>query len=291
MNGTPSPSPSRSPAPFRPVARPILKWVGGKQQLLPELVARVPAAYGRYIEPFVGGGALFFALAPERAVIADANPELINLYRQVAGAVEAVIAALAPMAVDEDAFYAERALRFEDLDPVRAAARTLYLNKTCYNGLYRVNRRGAFNVPFGRHASPPRVCDPDRLRAASRLLARAEILCGDYRAVLERTARAGDFVFLDPPYLPVGRHADFKRYTATQFREADHEAMAPVVEDLARRGCTVVLTNANHPRLHALYAAHDVAVVATRRHVNSKADGRRGEDAIVTLLPGTEVAA
>ncbi|MFA7428909.1 MAG: Dam family site-specific DNA-(adenine-N6)-methyltransferase [Rhodospirillaceae bacterium] len=271
--------------------RPILKWAGGKQQLLPELVRRVPAVYGRYIEPFIGGGALFFALAPECAVIADANPELITLYRQVADNVEAVIAALAPLTVSEEAFYAERALRYEDLPPARAAARTLYLNKTCYNGLYRVNRHGGFNVPFGRHASPPKVCDPERLRAAARVLARAEILCGDYRMVLDRCARRGDFVFLDPPYLPVGRHADFKRYTAVQFREADHEDMAPVVEDLARRGCHVVLTNANHPRLHALYAAHDVAVVATRRHVNSKADGRRGEDAIVTVAPLAEAAA
>lgn len=281
------PSPSR---PF-PAARPILKWAGGKQQLLADLRQRLPATYGRYIEPFFGGGALFFALAPERAVIADANPELVNLYRQVAARVEEVIAALAPLEVAEEAFYAERARRFEDLEPVRAAARTLYLNKTCYNGLYRVNRSGAFNVPFGRHASPPRVCDPDRLRAAARLLAGAEILCGDYRDVLERTARAGDFVFLDPPYLPVGRTADFKRYTAAQFGEADHEAMAPVVEDLARRGCHVVLTNANHPRLHALYAGHDIAVVATRRHVNSRADGRRGEDAIVTVRPRAEAAA
>jgi len=279
----------RSTTPFS--TRPILKWAGGKQQLLPELMARMPATYGRYIEPFIGGGALFFALAPEHAVIADANPELINLYRQVADNVEAVIALLAPMTVSEDAFYAERALRFEDLAPARAAARTLYLNKTCYNGLYRVNRSGGFNVPFGRHASPPRVCDPDRLRAAARVLGRAEILCGDYRMVLDRCARRGDFVFLDPPYLPVGRHADFKRYTAVQFREADHEDMAPVVEDLARRGCHVVLTNANTPRLHALYAAHDVTVVATRRHVNSKADGRRGEDAIVTVRAGDEVAA
>lgn len=271
--------------------RPILKWAGGKQQLLPELLARVPASYGRYIEPFVGGGALFFALAPERAVIADANPELINLYRCVADDVDAVIAALAPMRVSEDAFYAERALRFEDLPPVRAAARTLYLNKTCYNGLYRVNRSGAFNVPFGRHASPPKVCDPARLRAAARVLARAEIVCGDYRTVLAEHARAGDFVFLDPPYLPISANADFKRYTATQFREADHEDMAPVVEDLAARGCTVVLTNANHPRLHALYAAHEVAVVATRRHVNSRADRRRGEDAIVTLRPAGDEAA
>lgn len=285
MSGAPPPS-----SPF-PVARPILKWAGGKQQLLPELARRVPPAYGRYIEPFFGGGALFFALAPRRAVIADANPELVNLYRQVAARVEEVIAALVPMAVSEEAFYAERALRFEDLDPVRAAARTLYLNKTCYNGLYRVNRSGAFNVPFGRHARPPRVCDPDRLRAAARLLAGAEILCGDYRAVLDRTARRGDFVFLDPPYLAVGPTADFKRYTATQFREADHEAMAPVIEDLARRGCHVVLTNANHPRLHALYAAHEVAVVPTRRHVNSRADGRRGEDAIVTVRPCRDAAA
>ena len=156
----------RSTTPFS--TRPILKWAGGKQQLLPELMARMPATYGRYIEPFIGGGALFFALAPEHAVIADANPELINLYRQVADNVEAVIALLAPMTVSEDAFYAERALRFEDLAPARAAARTLYLNKTCYNGLYRVNRSGGFNVPFGRHASPPRGQAPRQRNARRR---------------------------------------------------------------------------------------------------------------------------
>jgi DNA adenine methylase len=275
-----------------PPARPILKWAGGKQQLLPHLLSRIPKTYGRYIEPFVGGGALFFALAPglnpDRAVIADSNPELIGLYRAVAAEPDAVIGHLREMAVSEEVFYAERALRFEDLDPARAAARTIYLNKTCFNGLYRVNRHGAFNVPYGRQSRPPNICDEDNLRAASRLLRGAEIACGDYRDVLDTYARPGDFIFLDPPYLPVSRHADFKRYTRKQFREEDHRKMAGVVLTLVGRGCRVVLTSANHPLLSELYGDHVISVLPTRRLVNSRADRRIGEDAIIdfqTALP------
>lgn len=275
-----------------PVARPILKWAGGKQQLLPQLMARLPRRFGRYVEPFVGGGALFFALAPAEAVIGDSNPELVNLYRQVATNVDAVLGHLEGMTVSREAFYAERALDWWSLDPARAAARTIYLNKTCFNGLYRVNRRGAFNVPYGRFATPPRLADAPRLRAAAEVLRRATIVEGDWRTTVRAHARSGDLVFLDPPYLPLTATSDFKRYTADQFREDDHRAMVPVVHELAARGCHVLLTNANHPLLRELFPEAEITVVPTRRHVNCRGDSRRGEDAILSLRPaGLESAA
>lgn len=277
--------PVSPPSAPKPAARPILKWAGGKQQMLPALLPRLPKRFGRYIEPFVGGGALFFALAPEDAVIGDANPELVSLYRAVAADVDGVIDHLRGMTVSREAFYAERARDWRTMTPARAAARTIYLNKTCFNGLYRVNRQGGFNVPYGRFAKPPRLADEERLRTASRLLQRATIVDGDWQTTVTTHARPGDLVFLDPPYLPISEHSDFKRYTAEQFREADHHAMGPVVRALADQGCHVVLTNANHPVLRDIFPEAEIAVIPTRRHVNCRGDRRTGEDAIVTLSP------
>ena len=177
-------------------AKPILKWAGGKTQLLKELIPKVPDTYGKYIEPFFGGGALFFALCPENAVIADSNPELINMYQQVAESVEEVIAHLRKYNNSSEEFYSVRALDWRDLPAIDDAARTIYLNKTCFNGLYRVNRKGQFNVPFGKYKNP-NICDEDTLRRASELLKKATIVCGDYKQVLSEYACEGDFVFLD----------------------------------------------------------------------------------------------
>ena len=265
-----------------PVARPVLKWAGGKQQLLPQLLSRVPKTYGRYIEPFFGGGALFFALAPQNAVIADSNAEIISLYKQLAKDAGAVIAAMKSHTYDEAHFYAVRAQAFDALTPTEAAARTLYLNRSCFNGLYRVNRQGAFNVPFGRYVNP-RLCDAAGLEAAGRAL--AEILCADYRDVLAEQARPGDFVYLDPPYLPAGGYADFKRYTKEQFREADHRALADEVRRLAALGCHVLLSNAKHPLVWELYGDFAIEVVPARRNISSRAATRRGEEVIVTITP------
>jgi len=267
-----------------PAARPVLKWAGGKQQLLPQLLSRVPETYGRYIEPFFGGGALFFALAPQNAVIADSNAEIISLYRQLAKDAGAVIAAMKGHTYDEAHFYAVRAQAFGALTPTEAAARTLYLNRSCFNGLYRVNRQGDFNVPFGRYVNP-RLCDAAGLEAAGRALAAAEILCADYRNVLAAHARPGDFVYLDPPYLPAGGYADFKRYTKEQFREADHRALAAEVRRLAALGCHVLLSNAKHPLVWELYGDFAIEVVPARRNISSRAATRRGEEVIVTITP------
>lgn len=265
---------------MQPVAEPILKWAGGKRQLLPKLKSYIPTSYGRYVEPMIGGGALFFALGPHRAVISDTNPELINLYRAIVSDMDGVVAQYEQWPFCEQTFYDLRKLSFDNLSPVEAAARTIYLNRACYNGLYRVNRKGQFNVPWGKYKRPYKI-DQVKLTQARQALARAEILLGDYRSVARSVAGDRDFVFFDPPYVPVGPYSDFKRYTPTQFNNGDHMQMASLVHELVGRGCYVVITNSNHPLVHDLYRSYHIEVVPTRRNVNSRANGRFGEDVII----------
>lgn len=265
-------------------AKPVLKWAGGKTQMLGNLLPKVPASYNRYIEPFFGGGAMFFALQPEKAVIADSNPELINMYREVADHVEEVIKRLEEYENTSEMFYTVRSQDWAKLPKVEAAARTIFLNKTCFNGLYRVNKQGQFNVPYGKYKNP-KICDSEGLRAASAALKRAEILCGDYLLVLEHFAQPGDFVFLDPPYLPISEYADFKRYTKEQFYEEDHIELAKMVSTLHERGCHIILTNSNHPLVHELYAPFNIDVIQTKRHISCNGSTRKGEDVIVTIPP------
>ena len=267
-----------------PKAKPILKWAGGKTQMLGDLLPKVPRSYGRYIEPFFGGGAMFFALEPENAIIADSNPELINMYRQIANNVEEVIEYLQQYKNTSEMFYEVRGLEWTTLPKAEAAARTIFLNRTCFNGLYRVNKQGKFNVPYGKYKNP-KICDEENLRAASKVLKNAEILCGDYLLILEHYAQPGDFVFLDPPYLPISEYSDFKRYTKEQFYEEDHVELAKMVMTLHERGCYVILTNSNHPLVHELYAPFTIDVVQTKRHISCNGKTRKGEDVIVTVPP------
>lgn len=265
-------------------AKPILKWAGGKTQMLNDLLPKVPSCYGRYIEPFFGGGALFFALQPENAIIADSNPELINMYRQIANNVDDVISYLKKYENTSEMFYQVRSLDWNNLAPAEAAARTIYLNRTCFNGLYRVNRKGQFNVPYGKYVNP-KICDEENLHAASKALQNAEIVCGDYLLVLEHYAQPGDFIFLDPPYLPISEYSDFKRYTKEQFYEEDHVELAKMVMRLHEMGCTIVLTNSNHPLVHELYSPFKIDVIQTKRHISCNGNTRKGEDVVVTALP------
>lgn len=265
-------------------AKPILKWAGGKTQMLNDLLPKVPSSYGRYIEPFFGGGAMFFALQPENAIIADSNPELINMYRQVAANVDEVIQYLKKYENTSEMFYTVREQEWTQLPKAEAAARTIFLNRTCFNGLYRVNKQGKFNVPYGKYANP-KICDEDGLKAASEALKKAEILCGDYLLVLDHYAQPGDFVFLDPPYLPISEYADFKRYTKEQFYEEDHVELAKIIMRLQERGCHIILTNSNHPLVHELYAPFTIDVIQTKRHISCNGSTRKGEDVIVTIPP------
>jgi DNA adenine methylase len=274
-----------------PAPRPFLKWVGGKRQLLPELLRAVASAgrFRRYHEPFVGGGALFFALAgrgllPARCYLADANPNLIDTYRAVRDEVDAVIAILHRhrRRHSEAYFYRVRAERPSSL--AERAARIIYLNRTCYNGLYRENRRGQFNAPFGRYQNPT-ICDEENLRAASATLAHAELAVQDFAAVL-RQARRGDLVYFDPPYHPLSTTARFTAYSRGGFGVDAQQRLAEVFAQLVRRGVKVILSNSMTDFTRGLYAGYPTREVLAARMVNSRAD-RRGKvsEALITSFP------
>jgi DNA adenine methylase len=263
---------------------PVLKWAGGKKQMLNILVPNSPKNYNKYIEPFVGGGALFFELAPKNGVISDSNPEIIHLYKTIASNVDELINELKGMKNEEEFYYAIRATQPETLTEIRKAARTLYLNRTCYNGLYRVNKNGQFNVPFGKYKNP-KICDEENLRAVSKVLQNATIIQNDYREVLHKYAEPGDFIFLDPPYFPISQYSDFKRYTKEQFHDEDQRILAEEVKRLRDIGCHVLLTNSNHPMVHELYKEFDISVHQTKRNISSNASKRTGEDVLVKVEP------
>ena len=263
--------------------KPILKWAGGKTQLLEHLLPKIPKEYNKYIEPFFGGGALFFALKPNNSIIADSNPELINLYRVIAKDVNSLISELKNLKNEKDFFYDIRKKEFSELSEIEAAARTIFLNKTAFNGLYRVNKKGQFNVPFGYYKNP-KILDEDQLLAASKLLKKTKILLGDFKDVLCENAKKGDFIFLDPPYLPVSKYSDFKRYTKEQFYEKDQISLANLVNKLSKKGCHILLTNSNHPLIHELYKDFNIDIYKTKRNINSKSTNRKGEDIIVSNL-------
>jgi DNA adenine methylase len=269
-------APKRQPQPVKP----FLKWAGGKRQLLPDLVEHLPETYGRYIEPFLGGGALFFHLRPLQVILADFNGNLIDTYKVVRDSVEDLIQELAAYPNDEAFYYEIRRQHPENLPLVKRAAREIFLNKTCFNGLYRVNRNGRFNVPFGRRRNP-NICDGGTLRTASGALQSAELVHGDYKLVLRELARSGDFIFLDPPYYPAGGFADFNRFTSEYFYEEDHVELRDEVERLVELGCHVLLTNSNTEFVRRLYDRFEYRVTNAHRKISSNPKTRLGEDLIV----------
>ncbi|WP_428268066.1 DNA adenine methylase [Haliangium sp.] len=254
-----------------------MKWAGGKGRLLSTLEAFLPRRFGHYFEPFLGGGAMFFRLAPERAVLADKNPDLMNLYRCVAEQVEPLLRRLARYRDQhcKEHYYEVRERwnqgRARQSRLERAAA-FLYLNKTCYNGLYRVNQKGHFNVPMGRYQAP-RIYDPAHLRAASALLRRANLTTSHFAEQVE-AAEAGDFVYFDPPYDPLTKSANFTSYTSSCFGPEDQEELASLARRLTRRGVHVMLSNSDTPLIRRLYRGFDVHQIEAPRAINSKASAR-----------------
>jgi DNA adenine methylase len=255
--------------------QPFVKWAGGKRQLLPELLRHAPKKYRRYFEPFVGAGALFFALRPERAVLADVNERLVRTYRGVRDDVESVIALLGDYKKrhDEDFFYA---LRERDIDAgtdVEVAAWFIYLNKTGFNGLYRVNSKNRFNVPFGRY-DDPKIVQTARLRACSAALRGVDVRLCDFEEAAGGASR-GDFVYFDPPYVPLSKTSSFTSYTSTGFDEKAQRRLRDLARALKRRGVHVLLSNSSAPDVRALYAkGFETFEVSARRAVNSKTTGR-----------------
>ncbi len=269
----------------RPVElAPIVKWAGGKTKLLDELLGRTPSSYRRYFEPFVGGGALFFRLAPDDAVLNDRNADLITTYRCIAWNVEAVIKRLqAHKAQHGETHYYQVRERFNDRSrkssDIERAATFIYLNKTCYNGLYRVNQGGDFNVPMGRYTDPP-ICDAPRLRAASRVLQQADLRSGHYADAVDG-ARSGDLVYFDPPYHPVSETANFTSYTTDCFDENDQRQLADVTRLLDARGCTVMVSNSDTPFIRALYRDFTITRVTCARAINSNAASRGAVNEVI----------
>ena len=286
------------------MAEPIVKWAGGKRQLLDELYARFPAAFDRYHEPFVGGGAVFFDAEPDRATVNDANPRLVNFYEQVRDRPSALIRRLAsfddpesdpdpalPYAAetargrDVDAYYYQQRARFNrrpyegEYDPLEEAALLLYLNRTCYNGLYRENADGGFNVPMGRYADPDWV-QRDRIRRASVVLADAGVRHGDFAYVLD-AASPGDLVYFDPPYEPMSATASFTEYSAAGFDRDDQRRLLDAARELDDAGVWVVLSNSGVMYEPYADAGFRVDREDGTRAINSDADGRDAVDEVV----------
>jgi len=253
---------------------PVLKWAGGKTHLLSQILERLPVRMETYFEPFVGGGAVFFALARQkrfrRAVIADQNEDLVEVYAAIRDDVEAVIRALQLYRYDEEVYYQARAARPQE--PARRAARLIFLNKTGYNGLYRVNSKGEFNVPFGRHKNP-KICDESNLRSAAQALRRVTIRVADFEAVCA-DAHPGDAVYLDPPYLPVSTTSSFAAYDRHPFGFAEHQRLARVFGELADRRVDAVLSNSLTRDTRRLFRPWRLEKVVVPRFINSRADSR-----------------
>lgn len=257
-------------------AKPFVKWVGGKRQLLAAIAEYAPrngsASTGTYHEPFVGGGAVFFHLKPKRAVLTDSNERLIRTYRGIKNDVEGVIKLLKSYP-HEKRFYLE--MRAQDIDvetDTEVAAWFIYLNRTGYNGLYRVNSRNIFNVPFGDYKKPT-ICDPETLRACARALRGAKLEVRDFSRVLER-AKAGDFVYFDPPYIPLTATSSFTDYTSEGFSDKEQVRLRDVALELRKRGVRVLLSNSSAERVYDLYSRFKCVEVDARRSVNCKPDGR-----------------
>ena len=314
-------------APSRP-ARPLLKWAGGKRQLLPRIRPFYPVRFERYIEPFVGSGAVFFdlynhgRLAGRRSILIDHNADLIGCYATVRDHPAEVIRHLARLAAGHAANPREHyyVVRDKEFNPARRrildagvqgsarytpalAAMLIYLNRTGFNGLFRLNSRGGFNVPIGRYANP-RICDEPTIRGVATALAAGVELAEDNFERVLGYAEAGDFVYFDPPYAPLTRTALFTSYTAGGFSLADQERLQQVVLQLAARGCRVLLSNSTAPDIARLYDGNPDAAsaglrahkVPARRAINSDA-ARRGAvlEYLVTNIPcgrgGSEHAA
>jgi DNA adenine methylase len=256
---------------------PFLKWAGGKRQLLTRILGSVPERMGTYYEPFVGGGAVFFGLVARgrrfrRAVLGDANEELIRCYQAIRDDVAGVIRVLGRHRYDRALYYEIRARDPETLSDASRAARLIYLNRCGYNGLYRVNRAGKFNVPFGRYKDPV-ICDAPRLRAAAAALAGVKLVHGDFQDTL-RGARSGDFVYLDPPYVPLSPTSSFTAYAKTPFDGAAQARLAGLLRDLGARKVRALLSNSDCVETRQLYDERLSEPVPVRRAINSVGAGR-----------------
>ena len=265
--------------------KPILKWAGGKKKLLPEIKARLPEWSGRYYEPFFGGGSVLFDLQPDKATISDTNWELVNLYMTIRDDTEGLIRSLKSHSNTKEHFYDVRAIDrsdgYELVSDVEKASRMLYLNKTCFNGLFRVNSKGQMNVPFGRYKNP-KICDEKLIRAISDYFNSADIVfrnC-DFDEVLAE-AQAGDFVYLDPPYDPTSDTAYFTAYAKDGFNRGEQIRLKGCCDDLTKKGVKFLLSNSCTDFINDLYKGYDISVIEAPRSISCKGDGRKAVNEVL----------
>lgn len=266
--------------------KPVVKWVGGKRQLLPQLLQRMPENYGTYCEPFIGGGALLFAVQPKRAIINDYNAELVNLYTVIKNDCEALISDLRKHKNEADYYYEMRALdrdfeKWQSLSDVERASRFVFLNKTCFNGLYRVNSQGFVNTPFGRYKNPT-ICPEDDLRGISEYFTKSKvkILCGDYRKAVKKL-KSGDFVYFDPPYDPISPTASYTGYTENGFTKQNQIELAETCKALDEKGVFFMLSNSATDFIKEQYQGFNIDIVKAKRAINCKGDGRAPVEEVI----------
>ena len=256
--------------------RSFLKWVGGKSQLLPELHKRLPNSFNNYFEPFVGGGALLFSLQPEKAHISDLNLELINCYEVIRDCVDELILDLRQHRYDQEYYYqlrnADRLDSFEQWSPIQKASRMIFLNKSCFNGLYRLNSKSQFNVPFGRYTNPT-IVDENNLKACSQFLSGTSIKKASFLNIESDIAK-GDFVYFDPPYVPLNDTSNFTRYTPSGFGMDMQYELLETCRRLHDRGIMFMLSNSSAPTVLNLYQDFEIELVLAKRMINSKAQCR-----------------
>lgn len=265
-------------------AKPFLKWAGGKRDLIPAIEQFLPQEINTYYEPFLGGAAVYWHLANqqrfEKAVLNDLNADGITCYQVIQKQPQELIQELKTYPFDKEFFTKLRALDTSGLTLVQRAARMMYLNRTCFNGLYRVNKKGQFNVPWGKYKNP-KILDVENVLACHRALQNASLFCGSYAKVIPE-AVPGDVVYFDPPYVPLNATSNFRSYTSEGFTLDDQKELAQRFAELASRGVTVIASNADTPLVRELYP-FETHVVPCRRNINSKGDKRGPVNELIIL--------
>lgn len=262
------------------LVQPFLKWAGGKRQLLPYIREYLPKRSSRntYFEPFLGAGAVFFDLQPHRAYVNDANAELMNCYEVIKCKPEALIEDIRGHRITKEYYYSLRELdrspEYEQLSPVQRASRIIFLNKTCYNGLFRVNSQGQFNVPYGNYKNPTIITD-SVIRAISHYLNEYDVTLTNLDfAEAVKLAKRGDIVYFDPPYDPISDTSSFTGYNLDKFGKDEQCRLKAVFDNLTARGCKVLLNNSSTKFIETLYAEYKIFRIPATRNINSVATGR-----------------
>jgi DNA adenine methylase len=258
--------------------KPFVKWAGGKQGIAGKLVELFPRSFNSFFEPFIGGGSVLLTLTPNRAVASDLNDWLLDTYQAIRDDWRGVARILDSLPNTKEDYLRIRKVQPEKLDRTRRAAHFIYLNKTCFRGLFRVNRKGTFNVPYGAYQRA--YYDAGNLQAASRALAHVEFRHADFELAIH-DVQQGDFVYFDPPYHKLGGYSDFNRYTRFQFRESDHLRLASLCRELDERGIRWAVSNSDTPFVREIYKKFSLIPIANRREINLNSQNRGIDELLI----------